>query len=302
MGNSCNETIIVASYAKSAKESAISAAHSACLAQKSIGATGATGIGATGATGPSADLSNYVLKTGDTMTGKLNLAPSTVSSVPLNVGVGAIPASTIPGDVFAYQDNIFFKGTTGGPYIFAYKNDTNIFFLPQIISTVSPTGDSAPALRITQAGGGEALRVEDQTTPDPTAFVVSTTGRVGIGVAPDPSVCLSVDSTGIKFSNGTIQTTAMLAGATGATGPASVGPAGATGATGLAGVTGATGATGIGGGATGAGTDSIFFLNDQVVNSSYTIPIGKNAGSFGPITVASGVTVTVPAGAVWTVV
>lgn len=54
MGNSCNETIIVASYAKSAKESAISAAHSACLAQQAIGAsgaTGATGVGATGATG-----------------------------------------------------------------------------------------------------------------------------------------------------------------------------------------------------------------------------------------------------------
>ena len=54
MGNSCNETIIVASYAKSAKESAISASHSACLAQQAIGAsgaTGATGVGATGATG-----------------------------------------------------------------------------------------------------------------------------------------------------------------------------------------------------------------------------------------------------------
>lgn len=54
----CNETIIVASYARSAKESAESAAHSACLAQKAIGASGATGAtgvaggqGATGSTG-----------------------------------------------------------------------------------------------------------------------------------------------------------------------------------------------------------------------------------------------------------
>jgi hypothetical protein len=112
--------------------------------------------------------------------------------------------------VFSSGNNIFFKGTTGGPYIFAYKNDTNTFLVPQIISTVSPTGDSAPALRITQAGGGEALRVEDQTTPDPTAFVVSTTGRVGVGVAPDASVALSVDTTGIKFGDGTIQTTAAI--------------------------------------------------------------------------------------------
>jgi hypothetical protein len=50
----CNETIIVASYARSAKESAASAAHSACLAMQAIGAsgaTGATGVGVTGATG-----------------------------------------------------------------------------------------------------------------------------------------------------------------------------------------------------------------------------------------------------------
>ena len=187
------------------------------------GATGATGVGsqgATGATGPAADTSTFVQKSGDTMTGKLNLPSSTTSSASLNLGNGVYPTTTIAGDVFASGNNIFFKGTTGGPYIFAYKNDTNTFLLPQIISTVSPTGDSAPALRITQAGGGEALRVEDQTTPDPTAFVVSTTGKVGIGTAPDATVGLKLDSTGVKFNDGTIQTTAggvsSVAGRTGA--------------------------------------------------------------------------------------
>jgi hypothetical protein len=34
------------------------------------------------------------------------------------------------------------------------------------------------------------------------------TGKVGIGVTPDASVCLSLDSTGVKFNDGTIQTTA----------------------------------------------------------------------------------------------
>lgn len=150
-----------------------------------------------------------VAKTGDTMTGKLNLPASTTASAPLNLGSGVSPTTTIAGDVFASGNNIFFKGTTGGPYIFAYKNDTNTFLLPQIISTTSPTGDSTPALRITQAGGGEALRVEDSTTPDSTAFVVSTSGKVGIGVTPDASVCLSLDATGVKFSDGSIQKTAM---------------------------------------------------------------------------------------------
>ena len=166
---------------------------------------------------PSVDLSAYVLKAGDTMTGKLNLPASTTATAGLNLGNGVIPTTTVAGDVFSSGNNIFFKGTTGGPYIFAYKNDTNTFLVPQIISTVSPTGDSAPALRITQAGGGEALRVEDQTTPDPTAFVVSTTGKVGVGVTPDASVALSVDTTGIKFGDGTTQTTAAVAGVTSVT-------------------------------------------------------------------------------------
>lgn len=57
-----------------------------------------------------------------------------------------------------------------------------------------------------------------------------------------------------------------------------------------------------GGGASGGGTNQIFFQNDQTVTVSYTITSGKNAGTFGPITVDSGVTVTVPDGSVWTVV
>ncbi|NCV90982.1 MAG: hypothetical protein EBW19_12555, partial [Betaproteobacteria bacterium] len=47
----------------------------------------------------------------------------------------------------------------------------------------------------------------------------------------------------------------------------------------------------IGGGATGAGGDQIFYQNGQTVNNSYTITAGQNAGTFGPVTVASGVTV-----------
>jgi hypothetical protein len=56
------------------------------------------------------------------------------------------------------------------------------------------------------------------------------------------------------------------------------------------------------GGATGAGTDRTFYENDQSVNTNYTISANKNAMSAGPITVASGVTVTVPNGSTWTIV
>lgn len=57
----------------------------------------------------------------------------------------------------------------------------------------------------------------------------------------------------------------------------------------------------IGGGATGGGTDQMFYLNGQTVTTNYSIPSGQNAGTFGPISVASGVTVTVPSGSTWTV-
>jgi hypothetical protein len=57
-----------------------------------------------------------------------------------------------------------------------------------------------------------------------------------------------------------------------------------------------------GGGAAGGGSDQIFFENDQTVTTSYTIPTGKNAGTFGPISIDGGVTVTVPTGSVWYVI
>ena len=57
-----------------------------------------------------------------------------------------------------------------------------------------------------------------------------------------------------------------------------------------------------GGGAEGGGNDEIFWENGQVVTTNYSITNGKNAGSFGPITIQSGVTVTVGSGESWSVV
>lgn len=57
----------------------------------------------------------------------------------------------------------------------------------------------------------------------------------------------------------------------------------------------------IGGGARGTGSDDIFYENSKTVNGSYSITSNKNAMSTGPITLASGVTVTVPSGSRWVV-
>jgi hypothetical protein len=58
----------------------------------------------------------------------------------------------------------------------------------------------------------------------------------------------------------------------------------------------------LGGGATGGGADTIFILNGQTVTVDYTIPTSYNAGTFGPVSIASGVTVTVPSGSVWSII
>jgi len=58
----------------------------------------------------------------------------------------------------------------------------------------------------------------------------------------------------------------------------------------------------LGGGATGGGTDQVFYTNDQSVDTDFTLTGTLNAMSAGPISIASGVTVTVSSGATWTVV
>jgi hypothetical protein len=57
----------------------------------------------------------------------------------------------------------------------------------------------------------------------------------------------------------------------------------------------------VGGGATGGGSDEVFVQNSQNVTVNYTIPATKNAMSTGPITVDSGVTVTISSGSRWVV-
>jgi hypothetical protein len=58
----------------------------------------------------------------------------------------------------------------------------------------------------------------------------------------------------------------------------------------------------IGGGATGGGADQVFLENDNAVTTNYTLTTNKNAVSAGPVTINSGVTVTVPSGQSWVIV
>ena len=67
-------------------------------------------------------------------------------------------------------------------------------------------------------------------------------------------------------------------------------------------VSGGIPAWGSAGGATGGGTDAIFWNNGQTVNTSYSIPASTNSGSFGPIVISSSATITIPSSSSWTVI
>ena len=54
-------------------------------------------------------------------------------------------------------------------------------------------------------------------------------------------------------------------------------------------------------GATGGGSDKIFWENGQTVTTDYTITNTMNAGTWGPVTINSGVTVTIGDGEYWTI-
>lgn len=59
---------------------------------------------------------------------------------------------------------------------------------------------------------------------------------------------------------------------------------------------------GLAGGALGGGTDQVFYENDRTVTTNYTLGTNKNAVTAGPITINSGVTVTVPTNQSWVIV
>jgi hypothetical protein len=149
---------------------------------------------------------------GATFTGKVNLATISASSPSVNLGgqCDSAPASSTNGDLWisnAASPKLTYR-TGGINYNLAVLNQFNTFTGQMVINT---TSSSTAALRVTQLGTANAIEVEDSTTPDSTRFVVDQHGKVGIGVAPDASAALKVDTNGIMFGDGTTQTTAAVA-------------------------------------------------------------------------------------------
>lgn len=171
------------------------------------------------------------------------------------------------------------------------RNLTNI-----VTGTIS-ANSAGNALKITQAGAGNALLIEDVAS-DTTPLVVNANGQLGLGATTvAASALLELTSTTQGLLGPRMTTTQRDAIVTPATGLLIYN-------TTLSSyqVYSGTGWTSVGGGATGGGTDQIFWENGQTVNTPYTITDGKNAMSAGPITINSGISVTVGSGEVWTIV
>jgi hypothetical protein len=67
-------------------------------------------------------------------------------------------------------------------------------------SSVIDVSSTGAALRVTQRGTGEAIRVEDSTNPDASSFVVDATGFVGIATAT-PGALLDVAGNGFTSTS-----------------------------------------------------------------------------------------------------
>lgn len=79
---------------------------------------------------------------------------------------------------------------------------------PVLSGNVTISTDSAgPALKITQTGTGDVLRVQDSADPDSTPLVINASGYVGLGTVA-PAEALDIDNNGkIQFSaSGTART------------------------------------------------------------------------------------------------
>ena len=267
--------------------------------------------------GTSTGAATYGIGTGATTNGTtktINIGTAGVSGSITNVNIGSSVAGSL-GTVTIDSATVFNELGADADVRIEGDTNANLFFTDASTDRVGIGTNTPDALLTVNGigafGAGAAATPSIAATGDlntgmwfPAAdtvavstagserYRVSSTGNFGIG-STNPLVKLVVNSTDAVGLP--VGTTAQR-------------PTGATGYirynTTLSSFEGYNGSawTSVGGGATGAGTDKIFWENGQAVTGDYTIASGSNAGTFGPITINSGVTVTVPSGSVWTVV
>ena len=144
------------------------------------------------------------------------------------------------------------------------------------------------------------------TAPSTGAFTtLTTTGNVTIGDGPSDTLTINAATANIP-NNLNFNGTGSITVPNGTTGQRPGSPAAGmfryNSTTGeFEGYTTTWGSIGGGGGATGGGGDQVFIENELIVTTDYTLTTGRNAMSTGPITINSGVAVTIPSGQRWVI-
>jgi hypothetical protein len=209
----------VSGFTNSAQVEALASAQIAAITPASIGAFATSDViaisnGGTGATDAVSALTNlggitsaqvpafdstqlaaYVLKAGSTMNGRLIMA-ATTDQAKANIGGAlpgvAAPASSIAGDVWvSNQSKLTFSPSTGTAVTVAGLSQTNTFNQTQTIGV----GGTVNSLTVSNNGTGRAATFTANSTAPAVAITQSGTGAA-----------LSVDSKGILFYDGTVQT------------------------------------------------------------------------------------------------
>ena len=169
----------------------------------------------------------------------------------------------------AGQANVWLIDTTTYKYVLTTANDVLLFTVDYVSVPLTTNSFASPppiGSNVPNEGTFTNLNVVDLMTLEGTGAAIMNVGTTGERPASPEAGMVRYNSTTTKFE----------------------------------GYNGAWGA--LGGGATGGGSDTVFFENSLIVTTNYTIPSDKNAGTFGPITVADSITVTVPATSVWSIV
>jgi hypothetical protein len=254
-----------------------------------------------------------------TATTATNIAGGTNLQIPFNTGAGAtsfIVAPTVSSTFLQYNG-------TG----FTWAASTGVGTVTSVAATV-PSFLSITGSPITTAGtlaisySGTALPIANGGTGQTTAGAafnalspITTTGDLIIGNGTNSATRLAIGAnTYVLTSNGTTATWAAGGGggsltiSNDTTTATNLYPSFFAATSGTASTVFTSDAKLLYKPSTGEFQSSILnasngiHVNSATVSASYTIATGNNAGSFGPVSVSGGVTVTVSSGSVWTII
>lgn len=227
---------------------------------------------------------------GDTNTGLYfpsadTISFSTAGSHRLTIGSGGgIGINTTSPQSTAGWGILTLDGSTGSEITFR-RNTTDV-------GQIGSSGTNNDFLIDSFSSSSLILR-----TASTDRLTIDSSGRIGVGISPVSSAILAVGGTTGGFRAPVLTTTQRDAIASPVAGLLIYNSSLNTYQT----YNGTTW-TSVGGGATGGGSNQIFWENDQTVSANYTITAGKNAMTAGPVTINAGITVTVNSGQTWTIV